>query len=56
MLDMIGIGSDRLEMYFCSAAEGAKFSEIAKEITAKISEMGPSPLKLKTPAEAEGSS
>ena len=56
MLDLIGIGSERLQMRFCSAAEGARFSEIVKEVTAKISELGPSPLILKIPAEVEGSS
>lgn len=56
MLDMMGIGSDRVEMFFCSAAEGAKFSELVKEMTKKISELGPNPMKAKAPAEEEGTS
>ena len=56
MLDMMGVGSDRVEMFFCSAAEGAKFSEIVKEMTKRITELGPNPLKAKAPAEAEGTS
>ena len=56
MLDLLGVGSDRVEMFFCSAAEGAKFAEIVRELTKKISEMGPNPLKAKPPAEAEGTS
>ena len=56
MLDLIGIGADRVQMHFCSSAEGAKFSELVKEVTDQISKLGPNPLKLKAPAEEEGSS
>jgi len=58
MLDLLGVGSDRVEMFYCSAAEGAKFAEIVRELTKKITEMGPNPLKAKekAPAEAEGTS
>lgn len=56
MLDMMGVGGDRVEMFFCSAAEGAKFAEIVKEMTKRITELGPNPLKAKVPAEAEGTS
>ena len=56
MLDLIGIGADRVEMHYCSAAEGAKFSDLVKDMTKRISELGPNPLKRKPPAEEEGSS
>ncbi len=56
MLDLIGIGADRVQIHYCSAAEGAKFSELAKQITQKIIELGPNPLKMKHPVEAEGTS
>jgi F420-non-reducing hydrogenase iron-sulfur subunit len=56
MLELMGVGADRVEMFFCSAAEGAKFSEVVREMTKKISELGPSPLKIKLPAEEEGTS
>lgn len=56
MLDMMGVGADRVQMHYCSAAEGAKFSELVKEVTEKITKLGPNPLKLKLPAEEEGSS
>lgn len=46
MLDEIGIGGDRLEMYNLSSAQGGKFAEIADEITARIKTLGPNPLKM----------
>jgi len=46
LLDLIGIGGDRVQMHFCSAAEGAKFAEIAKKVTQQIIDLGPNPLKL----------
>ena len=44
ILDEVGIGGDRLEMYNMSAGEGAKFAAAADEMTAQIRELGPSPL------------
>jgi coenzyme F420-reducing hydrogenase delta subunit len=51
MLDLIGIGGDRVQMHFCSAAEGAKFSEVVKTVTQRIIDLGPNPLKLTAEAE-----
>ena len=51
VLDLIGIGSARVQMHFCSAAEGAKFSDVARKVTKEISELGPNPLKIQPPAE-----
>jgi coenzyme F420-reducing hydrogenase delta subunit len=56
ILDEIGIGGDRLEMFNMSAAQGTKFVEIAKEMTERIKALGPSPIKRsvktkKNPAE-----
>jgi F420-non-reducing hydrogenase iron-sulfur subunit len=45
LLDQIGLGGERLEMYFLSAAEGARFAEIATEMTERIRELGPNPLR-----------
>jgi len=47
LLDEIGIGGERLEMYNLSSAEGQRFAEIAKEMTEKIKTLGPSPLNKK---------
>jgi len=44
-LDIMGIGADRLQLEWCSAAEGQKFSEKVTEFTERIKELGPSPLK-----------
>jgi len=45
LLDQIGLGGERLEMYFLSSAEGARFAKIATEMTERIRELGPNPLK-----------
>lgn len=45
ILDKIGIGGERVAMYNLSAGEGPRFAEIAREMTEKIRELGPSPIK-----------
>jgi F420-non-reducing hydrogenase iron-sulfur subunit len=45
ILDKVGLGKDRLEMFFMSSAEGGRFSEVAREMTEKIRKLGPSPIK-----------
>ena len=45
ILDKIGLGKDRLEMFFMSASEGPRFAEVAREMTERIRELGPSPVK-----------
>lgn len=45
LLDEVGIGGERLEMYNMSAAMGPRFAEVAREMTEKISKLGPSPIK-----------
>jgi len=44
LLAEAGLEPDRLEMFQLSAAEGARFREIADEMTARITKLGPSPL------------
>ncbi|MDI6792296.1 MAG: hydrogenase iron-sulfur subunit, partial [bacterium] len=44
LLDQIGLGGDRLEMYNMSASMGTKFAEVATKMTNRIKELGPSPL------------
>ncbi|MDN5325855.1 MAG: F420-non-reducing hydrogenase iron-sulfur subunit [Moorella sp. (in: firmicutes)] len=53
ILDEIGIGGERLEMYNLSAAMGPRFAEIAREFTDHIRKLGPSPVKLKPGAATE---
>ena len=55
ILDEIGIGGDRLEMYNMSAAQGPRFVEIAKEMTERIQKLGPNPIKLFAAATSEKS-
>ncbi len=45
ILKEIGIEPERVEMYNLSAAQGARFAEIATEMTDRIKELGPSPVK-----------
>jgi len=45
ILDAIGVGGERVRMYNLSSGEGTKFAEFAVEMTEKIKELGPNPLK-----------
>ena len=45
LLDQTGLGADRLEMHFISSAMGREFAEITTEMTGRIKELGPSPLR-----------
>lgn len=45
ILDKVGLGKDRVEMFFMSSSEGPRFAEVAKEMTERISQLGPSPIK-----------
>ncbi len=45
LLDQIGLGRERLEMYFLSGGQGKAFAEAATEMTERIRELGPNPLK-----------
>ena len=45
ILDRIGIGGERVQMYNLSSGEGPRFAEIATEMTQKIMELGPNPIK-----------
>jgi coenzyme F420-reducing hydrogenase delta subunit len=45
LLDDIGLGGDRLDIYFVSGGQGATFADAAKEMTERVRAMGPSPLK-----------
>lgn len=44
-LTELGIEPERVEMYNLSSAQGARFAEIAKEMVAKVKELGPTPVK-----------
>ena len=45
LLDEIGLGCERLEMFNLSSAEGPRFAEIARDMTERLRRLGPSPLR-----------
>lgn len=45
ILDRVGLGGERLEMYFISSSEGQRFAEVVGEMTQRIEELGPNPLR-----------
>lgn len=53
LLDEIGIGGERVEMFNLSAAMGPRFAEIATEMTERIRQLGPSPLRKRREAAAK---
>ena len=46
ILDRVGVGGERVVMYNLSAGQGPRFAEIAREMTEKIRQLGPSPIKV----------
>ncbi len=45
LLARVGLEPERLEMYFVSGGMGATFAEIARQMTERARELGPSPLR-----------
>ena len=45
LLVRIGIEGERVEMYNLSAGQGPRFAEIAREMTERIRQLGPNPVK-----------
>jgi F420-non-reducing hydrogenase iron-sulfur subunit len=45
ILDEIGVGGERLEMFNMSSSEGPKFVAAVNEMTERIKRLGPSPVK-----------
>jgi F420-non-reducing hydrogenase iron-sulfur subunit len=46
ILEKIGIGGERVQMYNLSSSEAPRFVEIAEEMTRKIMALGPNPIKV----------
>lgn len=44
LLDQIGLGGERVEMFNLSGSMGPRFAEVAHEMTNRIKSLGPSPL------------
>ncbi len=47
LLDQIGIGGKRIEMFHMSSAMGAQFAEAVTAMTERVKELGPNPVKSK---------
>lgn len=47
ILDEIGIGGERLEMFNLSSSMAGRFAEIANEMTERIRKLGPSPVRVR---------
>ena len=47
VLDEVGLGGERVEMYNMSSAEGPRFAQVATEMTERIRRLGPNPLGRK---------
>lgn len=47
ILDAIGLGSARLDMFFMSGSQGHSFAMAAQTMTERIRQLGPNPLKDK---------
>lgn len=45
ILDEIGLGGERLEMFFMSGSQGYSFAMAAQTMTERIRKLGPNPLK-----------
>ena len=56
LLDECGIGGERVAMYNLSSAQGQRFAAIAREMTEKIRQLGPSPVKAGSRGQGPGSS
>jgi coenzyme F420-reducing hydrogenase delta subunit len=46
ILEQVGLGAERVQMYNLSAGQGGRFAEIVREMDEKIRELGPSPIRL----------
>lgn len=45
VLQQLGVAEERLWLRFISASQGAYFGEVIKEMTNKLKELGPNPLR-----------
>ena len=53
ILDTIGVGGQRVEMYNLSSAEAPEFVKVAKEMHERILELGPNPIRKLKPGEGQ---
>ncbi len=53
ILNEIGLGSDRLEMFFMSGSQAHTFASAVEKMTDRIRELGPNPLNGESPSDTE---
>ena len=46
ILDTVGVGGERVEMFNMASSEGPMFAEVAVNMVERIKELGPNPIKL----------
>ena len=46
ILDQVGVGGERVQMFNLSAGEGPLFAQFSIEMDTKIRELGPSPIRV----------
>ena len=46
ILETVGVGGERAQMYNLSSSEGPRFAQYATEFTEEIKNLGPNPLRL----------
>ena len=46
LLDKVGIGGERVEMYNISSSMGPQFAKIATDFTEHIRKLGPTPINI----------
>jgi F420-non-reducing hydrogenase iron-sulfur subunit len=47
ILETVGVGGERVQMYNLSSSDGPLFAKYAEEMHDRIMQMGPNPIKLK---------
>jgi coenzyme F420-reducing hydrogenase delta subunit len=45
LLEEVGIGGERVEMFNMSASQGQRFAQVAQEMTDRVRALGPSPVR-----------
>jgi len=45
ILEKVGLGGERIGMFNLSSGMGGRFAEVVREMTGKIMELGPSPIR-----------
>ncbi|MBS7288133.1 MAG: hydrogenase iron-sulfur subunit [Candidatus Freyarchaeota archaeon] len=46
LLELMGVGAERVAVIYCSSAEGRYFAEVARKMSEKLRAIGSNPLKM----------